>query len=246
LRIRWLTRHTHAIVTVSATTADAMCEKQGIPRKRISVIPNGIAVLTNLDCADSSTPAREELRRGLKLLVDGFVIGSVGRFAPEKNYPLLVGAFAAFHRRHPESCLVLVGDGPERGAIETAIKAAGIESACRLPGMQSDVAPWLQAMDLFCLTSLTEGVSVALLEAGAYGVPAVATAVGGNVEIIENGVTGLLVDPGSHPSVTDAFERLHEDVDLRAAMGKKAREKVALKYSQRATLDMYERLYGEG
>lgn len=242
IRRYWCRRHTRAIVAVSDTTAAFMCKHQGFSRDRIVVIPNGIAA----DVAAYNASEKDDIRRQSGLPERAFVVGSVGRFASEKQYVLLVEAFASFHHRCPDSMLLLVGDGPERLAIESAIKAAGIASACRLPGMQALTRPWLKIMDTFCLTSSTEGTSVALLEAGANGLPCIATAVGGNAQVIADGTTGILVPPGDKAAIVNAMDRLYHDRDIRRRMGVAAQVRVMQKYSVDVTMRDYERIYGLG
>ena len=195
--------------------------------------------------AESPPAGDEKGRLALGLPADAFVIGSVGRLAWEKNYELLVRAFAAFLGRHPEGFLVIVGEGPYCERIEAAVLSAGIRGRCLLAGIQGDVKPWLQAMDIYCLSSLTEGASITLLEAAAAGLPAVVTNVGGNAEIVRDGVNGLVVLPKDAVALSAAFERLHRDPDERGRMGLAARARVTEQYSVERMVDAYLRLYRE-
>ena len=119
----------------------------------------------------------------------------------------------------------------------------GIRDRVILPGMQDDVVPWLACMDVFCLSSVTEGTSLTLLEAGAAELPLVATDVGGNGEIIEDGVSGFLAPSGDAAALASALERLCREPGLRVGMGQAARAKVEQDYSMERMIDQYESLY---
>jgi glycosyltransferase involved in cell wall biosynthesis len=117
-----------------------------------------------------------------------------GRLHPQKNLPLLIEAWRKV-REKAAAHLVLVGDGPERGAIESRIQALGLEESVHLVGAVADVAEWLRGADAFALPSVAEGMSNSLLEAMATGLPCVASRIGGNEDLIEHGKSGLLVPP---------------------------------------------------
>ena len=116
-------------------------------------------------------PERRAAARDALGLTDELVVGHVGRFNYQKNHPFLIDTFAALHRKMPQSVLLLVGDGTDRPAIEEKIKHLGLENAVRLLGVRNDVPDLLQAMDVFAFPSLYEGLSVALVEVQAAGLP---------------------------------------------------------------------------
>ena len=204
-----------------------------------------------------------ELRRERRIPEEAFVIGSVGRLSPEKQYPFLVKAFARFLRRsastptprhshtptlpHPDTStlplLVLVGDGPEREAIEAAVQAEGVGDSVMLAGVRGDVKEWLQCMDVFCLSSDQEGTSITLLEAGACGVASVVTAVGGNPEIVAHGETGLVVPGGSEEDMVKAFADLRSDPSRTRRMGTAARKRIQERYSLDTMVEKYVDVY---
>ena len=119
-----------------------------------------------------------------------------GRLSPEKGFDLLVEAAALVVREHPRVGFLLCGDGPERPALARRIAEHGLEGKFVLAGFRTDLERLLPAWDLAVLSSHTEGLPVAVLEALAAGVPVVATAVGGTPEVVEDGVSGYLVPPG--------------------------------------------------
>jgi glycosyltransferase involved in cell wall biosynthesis len=179
-------------------------------------------------------PRAGEVGRGregeeLERLLDGAtcVIGSVGRMAAVKDYPTLVRAFI-------QACgqgggvsglrLLLVGDGPARAACQSLLDQAGLAARAWLAGNRNDTPELLRAMDMFVLPSLGEGISNTILEAMSTGLPVVATAVGGNTELVVSGETGTLFEPGDSASLarilmdyaTDPARILREGVAARA------------------------------
>ncbi|MEI6810366.1 MAG: glycosyltransferase, partial [bacterium] len=190
---------TFRIVCVSEDVSKTAVGRRCCRPAKLAVIRNGIRCDHLQQRPDVQVSS---VRQRLGIPAGAFVAGSVGRFAVVKNYPLLVKAFARMMKNSmfqqsavhsPKPTLLIVGDGPDRPDIERTIAECGIADSVVLPGMQVDVEPWLAAMDVFCLSSLTEGTSISLLEAGAAGLPAVVTDVGGNSEVIEAGITGFLV-----------------------------------------------------
>ena len=238
---RQASRFSRRIVAVSSDIRRIIVEVEKVPANKVTLIQNGV------DTSEFAVGGKEAPcgRQALGIPVDAFVIGTVGRLAWEKDYELLVRAFAAFLAHQPEGYLLIVGDGPYRGRIEAAVEATGIRSRCLLAGTQSDVRRWLKAMDVFCLSSLTEGTSITLLEAGVAGLPAVVTNVGGNAEIVQDGISGLVVPTKDTKALAAAFERLHGGPDGRIRMGKAARERVAQHYSAERMVDAYLSLYRE-
>ncbi len=168
----------------------------------------------------------------------GPLIGSVGRLSGEKNHGLLLAAFARLSL--PGAQLLLVGDGPERERLEAQAVALGIAERVIFAGQQADPQPFYDQMDVFCLSSDTEGTPLTLLEAGARGIASVVTNVGGCAEVVAHGVTGLVVPKGDAEALAAALERLCGDAELRRSMGNAARQRVAAEYSVEAMVDGYE------
>lgn len=225
---RQLSRFTRRIVPVSTDIARIVTDIEKVPARKVTTIVNGI------DTEAFRPGARGQgagIRQKLGIEVNAFVVGSVGRLAWEKNYEMLVRAFAALAREAPEARLVLVGDGPYEPRIRAAAAAIGLEKRCILAGKRDNVAEWLDTFDVFSLSSLTEGTSITLLEAGASGLPAVVTAVGGNAEIVEDSVTGRVVPSGDEAALGRALIELHDDPVRRRAMGAAARERIVERYS---------------
>ena len=188
---------------------------------------------------------------------DGITIGTVGRLSVEKNYPLLVRAFALMQnklgtsdpsRSTPHVQLLFVGDGEERERIEqevTKVTERRERFDIEFVGMQSNVYEWLQKMDIFCLSSITEGTSMTLLEAGAARLPCVVTDVGGNSEIVADGETGIVVPAGDEEAFAEALFKLVENKELRVRFGRAARKRVCERYSVKSMVGAYVSVYEE-
>lgn len=260
---RQLSRCTAAIVPVSSDIERIVTDVERVPYGKVRTILNGVDVerFTPLpsgarsQCENSrETPgtagcarrgAVADVRRTLGLPPDAFVIGSVGRYSPEKQYPALVHAFARFCGNRDNALLVLVGDGPARNQIRDAVRQSGLTESVFLTGLQDNIQEWLRAMDVFCLSSDQEGTSITLLEAGASGLPAVVTDVGGNGEVVRNGETGLVVPAGDERALTDAFQTLAADGRLRDRMGRAARDRIVNCYSLDHAIRRYVEVYRE-
>ena len=242
VRARLLACFTDEIVAVSDATAESMSAKLWIARKRIRVIANGVRA------QNQPIPAGA---RG-----NPIVIGSVGRLAQVKGYDRLIRAFAAFirlplppdspsslpHLRVADATLLLVGDGPERGALERQAQQLGVADRVTFAGYQANPTPILARMDLFVLPSRSEGMSVALLEAMAAGIPVAATEAGANREILNDGACGtMLTDDESQWA--SLMRATLQDQGATAAKAEAARQRVQEHYSLQTTLTGYERLY---
>lgn len=173
------------------------------------------------------------------------VIGTVARMAAIKDPLNLARAFIAL-RGAPAgraARLLIVGDGELMPAVEQLLREAGALEAAWLPGARDDVAQLLREMDVFVLGSRREGISNTVLEAMASGLPVVATATGGNLELVRDGESGRLVPPGDSPALAAALLEYLADPQLRAAHGRQARQLAEQQYSLRGMVDAYCALY---
>ncbi len=225
-----LTRH---VVAVSQNLARYMCSEVGIPAGKISVIINGIDVERFRSARVPSTTA------------GNIRIGIIARLAPVKDIATLLRAMAVVRRRKSLVSLSIVGDGPERDALESLANELGLSAVVTFHGFRRDIPSALKDMDIFVLSSLSEGTSITLLEAMASGKPLVVTNVGGNPAIVEQGVNGFLVPAGDPDSLAQALLKLADDARLRQSMAAANIRKVTERYSIQSMARQYEALYRE-
>jgi glycosyltransferase involved in cell wall biosynthesis len=168
----------------------------------------------------------------------------IARFHPVKDHATLLRAFARVAAQCPDVDLLLVGDGSLRGEIEAMLARSASEgSRVRLLGIRPDVPEILQAVDLFALSSVCEAASLTLLEAMAAGRPVVVTDVGGNPEIVRQGIDGLLTPRGDDAAMARAMLRLLNDPDEAKRMGASGRERIRQRYRLETTVERYYNLY---
>ncbi|HLL19821.1 MAG TPA: glycosyltransferase, partial [Rubrivivax sp.] len=176
-----------------------------------------------------------------------FVIGTVGRMQPIKAQTLLAQAFVEALRQEPQLRsrlrLALVGDGPLHGECQALLQAAGVAHLAWLPGVRSDVPEVMKGFDVFALPSLAEGISNTILEAMASGLPVLATAVGGNGELVDVGRTGVLVQPGNVQALAQAIIGLALAPEAARAMGQAGRRRAEQSFSLPAMVAAYQQLY---
>ena len=246
-RYTWLRRAVQPLIShyiaVSQDLARWLRETVRVPTRKITQIYNGV------DC-NLFHPVEGARHAALpEGFADGdcIVFGSVGRMAEVKDSPTLVRAFIKLVQDHPEGTsrarLVIVGEGVSRHACAALLTEAGLAHLAWLPGERHDIAALLRSMDVFVLPSLNEGISNTLLEAQASGLPVIATRVGGNVELVDDGVNGTLVAPSDVEkmaqallSYIDADERIREQ-------GRQARRRVAAAFSISAMAAAYAQVY---
>jgi sugar transferase (PEP-CTERM/EpsH1 system associated) len=215
----------------------------GVPPRRISQIYNGVDSVA-FRPADGE---REPLPQPGFAAPGSFVIGTVGRVKAVKDQTTLAHAFVHLCAMLPDwkdrLRLVLIGDGPLRGACEDILRRAGIDAQAWLPGERDDIPGLMRAMDVFVLPSLAEGISNTILEAMASGLPVVATRVGGNAELVVDGLTGTLVRPADPLALAQAIRAYVEDPGLRLKAGREARARVQAQFSMDAMVERYLQLY---
>jgi glycosyltransferase involved in cell wall biosynthesis len=231
---RWLYRRATArVVTTGEALAEQLVRDNGLDPARVESIPTGI------DASRYGTIARSEARRTLGLPDDAPIVGIVATLRSWKGHRHLVEALARV--ADARTRLVLVGDGPQREALERHVAALGLGSRVRFAGQQRDVAPWLAAFDVFALPSTAnEGVPQALLQAMFAGVPCVTTTAGAIPEIARDGVTALVVPAGDPASLAAAIDRLLGDAALCARLADAARAHIAPRFSLDTMLDRME------
>jgi len=211
-----------------------------VPAWKVRVIPNGI----------DAAPFREdrdcgELRRSLGIPAAAPVIGTVGRLSEIKRQDLMIRAFAEAIRRVPDAHLLLVGDGPLRESLQTLADELGLSRRVHLVGYQDRPERYLQVMDIFALTSRSEGMPLAVLEAWAAARPVVASRVGGLPEMVEDGRTGILVPSGDQTALANTLIALATNPELRRQMGGAGRHEVESRFDVGTMAENYARHYRE-
>ena len=194
---------------------------------RVTVIPNA----TRTEVRQAGEAARMAFREKWDISPDQPVVACVAMLVEIKAHDVLLRAWARLVRHHPRAVLVLTGEGPLRQWLEELSRKLGITETVRFVGFVEDLAVVYSCASLVVLASRSEGLPGAILEASAYGVPAVATAVSGTPEIVLPERTGLLVEPDDPEQLARAIARLLSDENLRERLGRAARELVVRKYS---------------
>lgn len=170
-------------------------------------------------------------------------IGIVANLRPIKGLDVLVDATAQLHRKHPEIQVEIAGEGEQRSQLEKAIRERGLQNSIHLRGSIQDITGFLSRLDIAVLCSRAEGMSNALLEYMAAGRAIVATRVGGNPELVEDGKQGLLIPPGEPGALARAIGHLIENPDLAMQLGKGARQRVWERFSRQAMIRRFEQHY---
>ena len=226
------------VTAVSLAAAEAHQLAGMVDVEKLCVMPNGVDVEHWHPDAEVQAEVRSEL--GLK---DEFLWMAAGRLEPVKDYPTLLQAMT----RLPDSALlVIAGGGPQHEELTELSVRLGLGRRVRFLGFEQDVRRWMQAADGFVLSSLWEGLPMGLLEAGACGLPAVATNVPGTREVLVDGETGTLTPVGDAALLAGEMrEMMWAPKEERRAMGMRAREHVVRQFSLETVLDRWEELYGE-
>ena len=229
-----------AVFTVSRDLRSYHARQAGVPEERIRVIYNGVDTRRY-----SPRPElRADLRRQFDLPAGAFVIGSVGRLVPLKDHTTLFKAAEALASRGIDVHVLLAGSGPELVRLQQCVDSlAGLAGRVHFLGVTDEVSRVLNAMDVFVLPSLCEGMSNTILEAMASGLPVVATRTGGNPELIAEGVTGCLFAPSDIADLTRRLELLAGDLELRRWLGASARQQVVERFGLDGMVADYRNLY---
>jgi glycosyltransferase involved in cell wall biosynthesis len=235
-----LVRRAARVVAVAESVRDETMTGFGLGPEQVVTIPNGV------------DPRRLAPRRGraatraaLGIAPEAAVVLSLGALTWEKD-PLghleVTGPLLA---RRPEVVHLFAGDGPLRAELAAAAARAGVDGRVHLLGSRGDVGDLLAASDLMLFASRTEGMPASLIEAGVAGLPVAGTALPGVPEVVEAGVTGLLVEPGDGDGLRAAVERLLEDGGLRASMGAAARARCLERHGIAGIAAAYRDIYEE-
>jgi glycosyltransferase involved in cell wall biosynthesis len=243
-RREWLFRRamnaTDAVVAVCEASRRDAVHRGIVPARKACVVPNGI-VLGGFEVA--SDTMHERLARMINVPDGTRIVGTVGRLNWAKDQASLIRAFAQVRRSRPDTVLVLIGDGELRETLRGCAFDEGVAGCVHFLGDRDDVRQLLQGLDLFVLSSITEGYSMALLEACATGLPIVATDVGGNAEIVRDEATGRLVPAADAPALAGAMLGMLHESQRASMFGRAARQWVEIHGSLETMAARYGRLY---
>lgn len=231
---RWLAGGTR-LVAVSQEVR-GFYEDRGVGPGRWRVIHNGVA--------EVATPPRDRAPlRALGIADQAPVVAIVGRLVPAKGPGIFLEAVARAAIAMPALKALVIGDGPLRPRLEARARQLGLEGRVVFAGLRHDVADLLSGIDALAFSSEREGLSMAMLEAMAAGVPVVATRVGGTPELIEPGVTGILVPPGQPQALADGLLTVLRSPDQAQGLRRAARERVRARFSLPRMIEAYEEVY---
>lgn len=243
-RRRWLRRLSYAwadrLFCVSEELKRYYCKELAWKPNDMHVIPNGVDV----EHFRPNARTRQQIRARLEAAEGTIVVGTVGRLDPIKDHRTLLRAAEMALARGMDLRLAIVGDGVERARLEQALaRTTNLARSTVLVGNSTNVADWLNGFDVFVLPSLAEGMSNTLLEAMAVGVVPIATAVGGNPEVIEEGRSGLLVAPKDAERISRLLLELAGQKEWRNRLRVNARQRVISQFSLERMVERYTELY---
>jgi glycosyltransferase involved in cell wall biosynthesis len=206
---------TDHITAISKATKQALVEFEFLNEKKIEVIYNGIQPLPK-----ASAEELKELRVSLQIPEHHMILGTVARLDPIKNQKMMIDAFNEVLKEQPDTTLIIVGDGELMDALQAQVSELGIRDKVIFTGYVTKPGTHIQLFDIFLLSSLSEGTSMTLLEAMSVGVPCVVTDAGGNAEVVEDGVSGVVVKSGFAPEFTSCLLKVLGEKPYFRAMGK--------------------------
>ncbi len=240
----WRRRYHRFIIKFLSVFADKVitsCDKckyyRGI---RDKIKPNKLQTLYN---SFSNDGCEDNSRIFTKLKKKGFIIGYIGRFNKVKRLEIFIEIAIELIGKIDNFKIILVGDGPERVLIENLIQKNNLEQFFYLPGFCDELLKYYKDFDIFILPSKREAFSIALLEAGASALPALAFDVGGNSEIIINKKTGYLIQDGMIGELVEKIIYLYQNPDIKIEMGQNAKKYISENFSIKKRINKLEKLY---
>ena len=234
------------VICVSNHLASSLAAIPGYPQALLHTIPNGIDFTSFTITPQEQSRLRQKVRTALVWSEADFIILTVARLIPAKGIATLFQAIEIVAPTWPTARFLIVGDGPEQPiytqkALELNQKLG--RSTVQLTGAVPDTLPYYAAADLFLLPSWSEGLPLSILEAGAVGLPIIATAVGGITEVIEDEVTGLLIEAQNHKSLVQALQKAQQNPQCLKNLAQKAQAKVKRAYNLNQMIDSTYQLY---
>jgi glycosyltransferase involved in cell wall biosynthesis len=233
----------HHVVANAPSVARLLSVEDGVPAAKVMTLENFLAEEAFAIPSRTSVLAR---RRELGLDPERLTVGMVARLAPVKNIPMLLRAVRQLAVELPEVQVALAGDGPSRAELEREVMDSGLQSHVRFLGTVPNQPSVHALFDVSVLTSDSEGFPNSVAEALAVGTPVIATAVGGVPDVIEHGVTGLLVGRGDVDALAAALSCLLRDTTARTALGERGRELARQRFHVSDAIRALEEFYERG
>ena len=237
---RTLAAFTDKIICCSANTKDALVKIEKICPGKISVILNAV-----LEESLMVRSQRDEVKKELGIPDDHAVIGTIGTLSVYKAQDVLARAFKEVLKARPKSSLLIVGDGPLREDLKRYVQGLGLSGNVVFAGQRLDVADMLNAMDVFVLSSMSEGFPISLLEAMYMGIPSIVPDKGGISEIVENGKSGYLFSYPDHNDLANAAINLLTNAGAAQKIGRASKDKVFSNFLSARYVSQLEAIYGD-
>ena len=232
---RILSRFTDRVICCSNAVKEFMIHRTGVSEKKLIVLYNGIFEMQPQDPAIAN-----DIRQSFNIPKDSIVIGCVASLVPHKGHKYLIEAI----KEVDNVCLLVVGDGYLRKDLENYASELDIKNRVIFAGYKKDITPYIQIMDIFVLpSSEREGLGISIIEATAMGKPVIATKIGGIPEVIEDGVTGILVEPKDKDALAKAIEKLLDSPQLMQEMGRNGWERYLKIFTLNQMMKDLEKIY---
>lgn len=225
-----------AIVAISKATAKALAHYEWFPSKSIEVVYNGIQVSGAVQHGDGQ-------RKALQIGAEELVFGTIARFDSIKNLPMMIKSFRSVSTTYPGARLLLVGDGDERHYLEALVEEYNLQDKVIFTGYQHNTLPYMSVIDIYLMTSFSEGTSMTLLEALSMGICSIVTGVGGNIEIVEHEVSGVVVESADVAGLADWMLKLAADPAKRQLLGEGGKRVFAGRFSVDKMIEKYSDIY---
>ena len=213
------------VITISEAIRQVLLA-EGLPPEKVTCVRSAVDAKPYLHPVD-----RQAFQAAFGLPADALVIGIVAQLIPRKGHHYLIEAVHTLAREYPSLKVLCFGQGPLLARLESAVREKDLSAIIRFTGFRTDLPQWLGGLDILAHPADMEGLGVSLLQAAAAGVPIVATRAGGLPEAVQDGVTGLLVEPGNIPALTGALRQLITHADLRRQLGTAGRQRILTDFS---------------
>lgn len=222
--------------TVSQDVADYFIREIGIPAVRVTIVRNGVDI-RKFDIRS------DVVRKELGIREDATVFGTVGRLEEEKDHRTLLNAFSKLSEKDPRAKLLMIGDGRLRKELEIHAKTRGLGESVLFLGNRTDVPEILSMLDVFVLTSIREGLPIAVIEAMGARKPVICTDVGSIKSLVQDGINGLLVPPRDEDAICRAMLKLQGNPSMREEMGERGHDLALMSFSMNSMIEQYEGIY---